>query len=107
MSISYRKTVNQGKFRVNVTGAGAGLSAGVGPTRVSLGPRGINLYGTKMGFKYYQSLNPFFKQVLPVLKLMALLAGVLLAFYYPELWVPLAIIFGFWLIRKIFTKTVK
>src|SRR5690349_7083823 len=57
MGLSFRSSLKMGPLRVNVSGTGVGLSAGVRGARVSVGPRGTYVTLSAGGFRYQKKLN--------------------------------------------------
>jgi len=104
VGLSYRKIQANRQFKINITSAGPGVSAGIGPARLSAGPRGVNLYGSKYGFRYYQSLNWLFKPLLPAVKVATFLAGIIAAIFVPDLRFPLVVLLAFWLLARVRQK---
>lgn len=57
MGLSFRKSFNMGPLRVNLSGAGVGVSAGVRGARVAVGPRGTYVTLSAGGFRYQRKLD--------------------------------------------------
>src|SRR5205814_2225927 len=55
--LSFRKSFKMGPLRVNLSGAGVGVSAGVRGARVSVGPRGTYVTLSGGGFRYQKKLR--------------------------------------------------
>lgn len=57
MGLSFRKSFKMGPLRVNLSGAGVGVSAGIRGARVSVGPRGTYVTLSGGGFRYQKKLH--------------------------------------------------
>jgi len=57
MGWSFRKSINIGPLRINLSKSGIGLSAGVKGARVSVGPKGTQLHLGKDGVYYQKTLS--------------------------------------------------
>jgi hypothetical protein len=57
MGFWFRKSINLGPIRINLSKSGVGMSTGVKGARVSTGPRGTRFTASKGGFGYTKSLG--------------------------------------------------
>ena len=57
MGWSFRKSINIGPLRINLSKSGIGLSAGVKGARISVGPKGTQLRMGKDGVYYQKTLS--------------------------------------------------
>jgi hypothetical protein len=58
IGFSFRKSINMGPVRLNLSKSGLGVSTGVKGLRVSVGPRGTYLNAGAKGVYYRKKLNP-------------------------------------------------
>ena len=56
MGWSFRKSLNFGPFRLNLSKSGVGMSTGVKGARISTGPRGTRFTASKYGVTYTKTL---------------------------------------------------
>lgn len=57
VSVFFRKSLNLGVLRLNLTKSGIGLSAGVRGAHISKGPRGVALNVSHSGVYYRKQMN--------------------------------------------------
>lgn len=57
MGFSFRKIINLGLFRINLSKSGVSFSTGVKGARVSTGPRGTYVHFGSKGFRYSQRID--------------------------------------------------
>lgn len=57
MGFFFRKSINLGPIRINLSKSGVGVSTGVKGARISTGPRGTRVTASKGGFGYTKSLG--------------------------------------------------
>lgn len=67
MGLSFRRSLKMGPLRVNLSGAGVGISAGVRGARVSVGPRGTYVTLSAGGFRYQRKLDSTARTALPAM----------------------------------------